>query len=137
MTLVRDSGNEGELFIVISPSSPDPMYKQITDQIKDAIASGTLSPSSQLPSIREMADILKISAITIKRAYQDLESQGLIVTRAGLGSFVSDLSHADLRQEKEREIAGALRTLIEAARKYGISTQEFISLVDREVKNGN
>ena len=68
------------MFIVISPLNPDPMYKQVTDQIKDAIADGTLKPEAKLPSIREMSRELKISEITIKRAYADLENDGFIIT---------------------------------------------------------
>ena len=92
------------LFITIAPSNPDPMYKQITDQIKDAIAAGDLEPSDQLPSIREMAETLKISAITIKRAYQDLEAERFIITRAGLGSFVADKNPQEIRDRKLQEI---------------------------------
>ena len=70
-----------KLFIVISPLNPDPMYRQITDQIKDAIAAGTLKPETKLPSIREISKELKISMITTKRAYADLENEGYILTR--------------------------------------------------------
>ena len=69
-----NSGNgEKGMFIVVSPMNPDPMYKQVTDQIKHAIAAGDLAPETRLPSIREMSRELRISAITIKRAYADLE----------------------------------------------------------------
>ena len=79
------------MFIALSPSHPDPMYKQVTDQIKDAIASGDLEPNERLPSVRELAEALNVSAITIKRAYLDLETDGYILTRAGLGSFVAEV----------------------------------------------
>ena len=79
------------MFIVISPLNPEPMYKQVTDQVKDAIAAGTLKLEDKLPSIREMSKELKISMITIKRAYSDLESEGYIFTRPGLGSFVAGI----------------------------------------------
>ena len=73
------------MFVVLSPAHPDPMYKQVTDQIKDAIASGDLKPNDRLPSVRELSEALNVSAITIKRAYQDLETEGFILTRAGTG----------------------------------------------------
>ena len=73
------------MFIVISQSDPDPMHRQVTDQVKDAIAKGTLKTGEKLPSIREMSKELKISPITIKRSYRDLEQEGYIITRAGLG----------------------------------------------------
>ena len=70
------------MFIVVSPLNPDPMYKQVADQIKDAIATKVLKPESKLPSIREMSKELKISIITIKRAYADLEKEGYIYIRS-------------------------------------------------------
>jgi len=76
------------VFIVLSPESPDPLHKQVTDQVREAIAGGDVHPGDRLPSIREMAKELNISVITVKRSYMDLEREGLLVTRAGLGSFV-------------------------------------------------
>ena len=75
------------MFIVISNQNPAPLYKQVTDQIIDAITDGTLKPEDKLPSIREVAGELKISEITVKRAYTDLEKEGYIFTRAGMGSL--------------------------------------------------
>mgnify|MGYP006309081421 CR=1 FL=1 len=123
-----------QLFITISPSNPDPMYKQITDQIKDAIAAGDLQPQDQLPSIREMADTLKISAITIKRAYQDLENEGFIITRAGLGSYVADKSPEEIRAGKLSEIREQIRAVFETGRRYGISKEQIQQIIEKERK---
>jgi GntR family transcriptional regulator len=117
------------LFIVVSHLNPDPMYKQITDQIKDAIASGELQPETKLPSIREMARELKISEITIKRAYSDLENGGFIITRSGLGSYVADISRDKLRQEKWQEIQKDILKICRTAEKFDISAREIIVLV--------
>jgi len=116
------------LFIVLSPSSPDPMYKQVTDQIKDAIASGDLKPNDKLPSIREMAEVLKISAITIKRAYLDLENEGYIITRAGMGSFVVELDRDTLRNRKLDEVRQALSRIMKTGQKFGISAGDIFQL---------
>ena len=124
------------IFIVISPSNPDPMYKQVTDQIKDAIATQQLKPNDKLPSIREMSAELKISAITIKRAYADLENGGYIVTRSGLGSFVSDIDEAKLKGEKMMEIREEIRKLIESGGKFGISANEIIEIIREETRGG-
>jgi GntR family transcriptional regulator len=113
-----------EVFIVISPSNPDPMHKQVTDQVKDAIARGTLMAGEKLPSIREMSRELSISPITIKRSYRDLEHEGYIVTRAGLGSFVADVDFGRLRSEKTEEIASELGRIMKMAAGYGISKAE-------------
>ena len=122
-----------ELFITISPADPDPMYRQITNQIKDAIAGGDLASGEQLPSIREMAEMLKISAITIKRAYQDLEGEGFIITRAGLGSFVADQDKAEIRENKLGEIRSGIRSIVETARRYGITPKEISEIMREEM----
>ena len=117
------------MFIVLSPGNPDPMYKQVTDQIKDAIASGDLKPNEKLPSIREMAKALDISVITIKRAYLDLESEGYILTRAGLGSFVADINRENLRHGKLAEFKTELIRMVRTGKKFGISKDDVVRLV--------
>jgi len=117
------------MFIVISPSNPDPMYKQVTDQIKDAIADGTLQSEDKLPSIREMARELKISEITIKRAYADLENENFILTRSGLGSFVADINKDKLRREKLEEIRSKVTKILRSSAKFDISAKDIINLL--------
>ena len=117
------------MFIVISPRNPDPLYKQVTDQIKDAIADGVLKAQERLPSIREMSKELDISEITIKRAYTDLEAEGFIYTRAGMGSFVANLDMGRLRKEKLDEIRQDLRRLLRTAERSGISKAEVVRLL--------
>ncbi|RJR26447.1 MAG: GntR family transcriptional regulator [Candidatus Latescibacterota bacterium] len=105
------------------------MYKQVTDQIKDAIATGALAPETKLPSIREMAAELGISPITIKRAYSDLESEGFVVTRAGLGSFVAGMNRERLREEKAGEIREELRRIVRTAAAFGVPIAEIETMV--------
>jgi GntR family transcriptional regulator len=107
------------------------MYKQVTDQIKDAIASGDLKPNDKLPSIRELARALKISMITIKRAYLDLESEGYILTRAGMGSFVAEIDHENLRDEKLQEFMDELTRILRTGRKFGITREDIAQIVQR------
>lgn len=116
------------MFVALSPAHPDPMYKQVTDQIKDAIASGELSPNDRLPSVRELSEALKVSAITVKRAYQDLETDGYILTRAGLGSFVAPVERDRLRQRKLTELQDELRRIVRTCAKFGISANDIIRL---------
>jgi GntR family transcriptional regulator len=118
------------VFIVLSPSSPDPMYKQVADQVKDAIASGELQPNEKLPSIREMSELLEISVITIKRAYLDLEREGFTMTRAGLGTFVADVNRESLRREKLHEYRVELSRILETGRKFGIAAEDIHELID-------
>ena len=125
------------MFIVLSPSNPDPMYKQVTDQIKNAIAAGDLRPNDRLPSIRELTEALKISAITIKRAYLDLENAGYIFTRAGMGSFVADLNRESLRNEKLAEFRTELAGMLGTGKKLGISADDIVRLIRQIQEDGN
>jgi GntR family transcriptional regulator len=116
------------LFIALSPSNPDPMYKQVTDQIKDAIAAGELKPNDRLPSVRELSEALNGSAITFKRAYADLETEGYILTRAGLGSFVSQVSRETLRDRKLDELRAEMTRIVRTGAKFGITVEDVIRL---------
>ncbi len=118
------------MFIVVSPLNPEPMYKQVTDQIKDAIADETLKPEEKLPSIREMSKELKISIITIKRAYADLESEGFIYTRTGMGSFVANINKNMLRDGKLNEIKEEIRRILAAGKKVNIHANDVIKIVN-------
>lgn len=115
---------------MISPLNPDPMYKQITDQIKDGIATGTLKPETKLPSIREMSKELKISMITIKRAYADLENEGYTLTRSGMGSYIADINKDKLREEKLKEIQSELYKIRKTAAKFNISEEDIIQIIN-------
>mgnify|MGYP000889436499 CR=1 FL=1 len=122
--------------ILISNASSKPIYEQITDQLKGLILSGALSPGDALPSIRYLARELRISVITTKRAYADLEREGFIVTVAGKGTFVADKNTDFLREEKLRQIDQHLLAAITAARQAGITlnelTQALIALYEGE-----
>ena len=119
------------MFIALSPNHPDPMYKQLTDQIKHAIASGDIRANEKLPSVRELSEALKISAITIKRAYLDLENEGYIFTRAGMGSFVSEVDLESLRKEKLAEFRSELERILGTGKKFGISADDIVQLIQQ------
>ena len=89
--------------LVISHADPRPMYLQIMEQIRHRIAVGDWPPGHELPSIRALAASIQVSVITVKRAYLELERDGVIVTRQGKGSFVAD--SADLSAQLHRERA--------------------------------
>ena len=118
------------MFIVVSPQNPEPMYKQVADQIKDAIVGGTIKAEDKLPSIREMSKELNISIITIKRAYADLENEGLIYTRTGMGSFVSNIDRNKIRDGKLNEIKNEIRRILAAGEKVNILPDDVIKIVN-------
>ncbi|WP_294809129.1 GntR family transcriptional regulator [uncultured Gemmiger sp.] len=110
--------------IYLSNAGQEPIYAQITRQIKQQILSGQLRAGEPLPSIRLLAKELRISVITTKRAYEELEADGFIVTQAGRGSFVAAQNPALLREEHLKTMESCLQNAVDAARLGGISCEE-------------
>ena len=102
--------------VIISNSGGQPIYEQICRQIKGAIATGKLQPGEPLPSIRSLARDLRISVITTKRAYEELERDGFIQTVAGKGSFVAQQDLELARESNLREIERHLQAALELSR---------------------
>lgn len=115
--------------IIISNSSDKPIYEQITSQIKQMIITGELQPGDQLPSMRMLAKELRISVITTKRAYEDLERDGFIHTVVGKGSYVADKNMEFVREEQLRIIEEHLCKAVEGAKTGGISLEELQDIV--------
>ncbi|MDD6417519.1 MAG: GntR family transcriptional regulator [Paratractidigestivibacter faecalis] len=115
--------------IIISNSSGKPIYEQITDQIKAAIVKGELAEGEQLPSIRALANSLRVSAITTKRAYADLEATGLIETVQGKGSFVAGGNAELIREEQMREVEGLMARAVEKGRSVGLTDDELTEML--------
>ena len=110
--------------IFLSNAGQEPIYAQIVRQIKQQILSGQLRAGEPLPSIRLLAKELRISVITTKRAYEELEADGFIVTQAGRGSFVAAQNPALLREEHLKKMESCLQNAVDAARLGGISCEE-------------
>ncbi|MCC0699734.1 GntR family transcriptional regulator [Clostridioides sp. ZZV15-6383] len=110
--------------IVISNSSGKPIYEQITTQIKSMIIGGELSEGSALPSMRLLAKELRISVITTKRAYSDLEQDGFIETVTGKGSFVSSKNMDFVKEEQFRLIEEYLQKAVDTAKSSDITYDE-------------
>ena len=110
--------------IIISNTGGQPIYEQICRQIKGAIAAGKLKPGEPLPSIRALARDLRISVITTKRAYEELERDGFICTQAGKGSFVAAQDAELARESNLREIEEHLQTAVELSRQIELPAEE-------------
>ena len=110
--------------IFLSNAGQEPIYAQIARQIKQQILSGQLRAGEPLPSIRLLAKELRISVITTKRAYEELEADGFIVTQAGRGSFVAAQNPALLREEHLKKVEDCLQGAVDAARLGGIGYDE-------------
>lgn len=110
--------------ILLSNSSDVPIYEQIEMQLKDLIISGKLKEGESLPGMRTLAKDLKVSVITTKRAYNDLEKEGYIYTVSGKGSFVKGLNRQIIKEEKLKEIEENLNNAINIANSAGIELSE-------------
>ena len=117
---------------VIIRSTSQPIYDQIPSQIKSQIISGALAPGEALPSIRGLAKDLKISVITTKRAYDELEVQGLINTVAGKGCFVAEQNLALIREQSLHQLEEHLTAAAGLARTCGLSEPELAELLRRK-----
>ncbi len=116
--------------IIISNSSGRPIYEQITSQIKNLILSGALKEGEVLPSMRLLARELRISVITTKRAYEDLERDGFIQTVTGKGSFVAGENLELIREEHLRMAEGHLQKAVDTARSSGVTLDELVQMLN-------
>lgn len=115
--------------IIISNSSGRPIYEQITGQIKNSIITGALNAGDALPSMRLLAKELRISVITTKRAYEDLEREGFIETVAGKGSFVAQKNMEFIREEQLRKAETLLQSAVNVAKAGGITLEELSEML--------
>lgn len=113
----------------ISHTSSQPIYEQIVSQIKNQILAGKLKEGEVLPSIRVLARELRISVITTKRAYDELEAQGLLRSVAGKGTFVAAANLSFLQEERLRQIEELLQRAVDEAKVHGISLEEMVRLL--------
>jgi GntR family transcriptional regulator len=116
--------------IIISNSSPDPIYEQIARQLKAQILSGVLAESEALPSIRRLALDLQISVITTKRAYDELEKEGFINTVGGKGTFVAVQNPELLREKRMKLVEEKLAAAVAEARLMGLGPGELAEMLN-------
>ena len=116
--------------LVISNSSSVPIYEQIKNAIIEQIMSGELEENEALPSIRSLAQEIKISVMTIKKSYDELEKEGYIVSRQGKGTFVAPKNMELLKEQKQKEIETYLSKIIDISHCYQISKEEIIDLFE-------
>lgn len=116
--------------IIISNSTETPIYEQIKEQIKELIVRGELKPGEALPSMRSFAKDLKVSVITTKRAYNDLEQEGYIYTVQGKGSFINHLNTELINEENLQRIEEKLQEVIELARMANLKKKDIIEILE-------
>ena len=116
--------------IILSNTSGKPIYTQIADQVKEQIMTGALAPGEALPSMRLLARELRISVITTKRAYEDLERDGFLENVPGKGCFVAPQNRELLREAQLRRVEEHLTQAVEEARKGGLSLAELQEMLN-------
>lgn len=112
------------MHIIINHSSMVPIYEQIVDSIKEGIVSGKLGTNEVLPSVRSLSKELKISALTVKKAYDQLEKEGYTTTVHGKGTYVLAVSKQEMKEARLKEIEDSLSHIIEKGKRYGLSKEE-------------
>ena len=123
--------------LLIPPISPaaGPLYQQIVDGLKREISEGRLPPGTALPSFRALAADLLVSVITVKRAYEDLERDGIIYRRQGLGTFVAEAARDRSREVKRQRAETLLRDAIREATEAGLRPEEILRLLKSLIRN--
>jgi GntR family transcriptional regulator len=128
---MHSSGREELLMkIIIANASDLPIYQQIKDQIKDAILQGELTEGQRLPSLRELANDLHVSVLTTRRVYDELETEGFVVSKPGKGSFVATANLELLRESKRHMVEVKLMEAWETARSLGIPKSELYAMMN-------
>lgn len=115
--------------IILINGSSTPLYEQIKNAIKGNIVEGSLLPEEQLPSVRQLSGELGVSILTVKKAYDELEKEGFIVIRQGLGTFVESMNPDILKDEKQKEIEANLITACKIAKTINLSESELAELI--------
>ncbi len=118
------------MHIIINNTSMVPIYEQIMDQIKAGIMRGELTEDTMLPSVRGLSKELKISALTVKKAYDNLEQEGFTVTVHGKGTFVAAANQERVKEECRKEVERDLEQAIAKGRRGGMTEQELRSLFE-------
>ncbi|MDY5154430.1 GntR family transcriptional regulator [Actinotignum urinale] len=116
--------------IIVSNASSDPIYAQIKNQLKAAIINNQVAPGDKLPSIRRLASQLRVSVITTKRAYDELELEGFIDSVQGRGSFVASKNTELLKEEQRKKVEDYLKSALVSARVAGLSVSDLKELID-------
>lgn len=112
----------------IDPSSGTPIYRQLADQVRQAVASGVLRAGDRLPSVRDLAAELAVNPNTIAKAYQELEREGVIETPRGKGSFIADRDHIASADERLRQFAEAADKLVADAYRLRIGSDQAVTV---------
>lgn len=123
--------------IQLSMDDPDPMYRQIESQLRDFILSGQLTAGTKLPSVRGLANELACSLITTRHAYQDLESEGFIRTRQGMGTVVAEIPEERMSAHRREPVETAFTEAVRAGRRAGFTDSDLREIFEQTLNREN
>src|SRR5438445_8179727 len=123
----------GAMFHDIDARSPTPLYAQIAERVRLAIATGALGSAAPLPSVRQLAAELRVNPATVIQAYRELESQGFVEIRHGAGTFVRELAPGRRSKERSKHAVRLVRRLVAEARRAGVSLPELQQAIETEI----
>ncbi len=112
------------MFDQLDSRSPTPLYAQISERVRAAVAAGELEPGQALPSVRSLAAELRVNPATVVQAYKDLEAEGFVVTRRGAGSFVRAMTRSRKKEERAHQAKTLVRELLAEAARRGVGPDE-------------
>ena len=122
------------MFLSLDPKSPEPIFEQLAFQVKGAVARGEMASGAQLPSVRELAKELAINPNTVARAYDSLESQGVIVRRQGSGCFIAERAMTLADAERKRRLDAVVEHVATEAFHLGFGADELRASIERHLK---
>lgn len=118
------------MHIILNKTSMVPIYEQLIDQIKKEIISGELKGDEMLPSVRTLSGELRISSLTVKKAYDKLEEEGFVITVHGKGTFVAATDHQLAMEARRKSVEEEMAAAIEKAKALGMSNEEILEIVN-------
>ncbi|MDO8666429.1 MAG: GntR family transcriptional regulator [Gemmatimonadales bacterium] len=122
------------MFRQIDPRSPIPLYIQIANRLRVAVATGELQPGAVLPSVRNLATVIRVNPATVVQAYRELEWAGVVESRQGAGTFVKDLPEAKRDAERQREAQRLIRQLLQESSNLGVTREDLDYAWEQEMK---
>ena len=122
------------MFRQIDPRSPIPLYVQIADRVRIAVAAGDLAPGAALPSVRQLASQLRVNPATVVQAYRELEEADVVESRQGAGTFVRELAEPKREAERQREARRLVRQLVQEASVRGVTRDDLLHGLRVELK---
>ena len=125
---------EPRIPVDLSLDDPEPMYRQIESQLRNFILGGQLEPGTRLPSMRALARDLSCSVITTRRAYEDLEGEGFIRTRQGMGTLVAEMPEEKMAAHRREAVDGAFKEAVRAGRRAGLTHEELRGILEETLQ---